>query len=125
MFHGRRSFSGVPALLMLKLNMRFRFYAKAFLIGFTLLICRPAFTQDALQLFHKMQAALGGADKIAGIHDFENIVRAGAWRDGGRYMGVLRKRVRLSGQTIFATDPFGNIPNPKFRQNNVSFRELA
>jgi len=49
------------------------------LFGF--LLCRLAFSQDGLQLFHKMQAALGGADKIAAIRDYRitspaaNVVR--------------------------------------------------
>lgn len=59
--------------------MRFRLFAEASLLGFALLFCPSAFPQDALQLFHKMQEALGGADKIVAIHDFENIVRADAW----------------------------------------------
>ena len=32
--------------------------------------------QDELQLFHKMQTALGGIDKIASIRDFEECVHA-------------------------------------------------
>jgi hypothetical protein len=42
------------------------------LFGF--LLCRLAFSQDGLQLFHKMQAALGGADKIPAIRDFESLL---------------------------------------------------
>ena len=48
-----------------------------------------------MQLFHKMQDALGGADKIAGIHDFEESVRANAWDFSGNSMGVVRKRTRF------------------------------
>lgn len=33
-------------------------------------------TQDGLKLLHKMQTALGGAERIAAIHDYEETVRA-------------------------------------------------
>ena len=44
------------------------------LVSFTLLsllLCPSVFAQDALQLFHKMQEALGGAENIAAVRDFE------------------------------------------------------
>src|SRR5919204_34840 len=48
--------------------------AKLIFATFTLasvVLCTSAFSQTALQLFHRMQAALGGADRIAAIRDFE------------------------------------------------------
>ena len=52
-----------------------------------LLLCLPAFAQDAQQLFHKMQNALGGAEAIAAIRDFEETVRADAWDNGVDQVG--------------------------------------
>jgi len=65
-----------------------------------LLLCSPVFSQDALGLFHKMQDALGGAGKIAAIHDLEQRVRAESW-DGssGRLIGVVHKRTRCARTT--------------------------
>jgi len=60
--------------------MRLQLCAGACVIGFVLSFSPSAFPQDAIQLFRKMQEALGGADRIAGIHDFEEAVRADAWR---------------------------------------------
>lgn len=45
--------------------MRLRLSIRPLLIGVVLFFCPSAFPQDAMQLFRKMQAALGGADKIA------------------------------------------------------------
>jgi hypothetical protein len=60
-----------------------------------LLLRSPAVGQDkALELFHQMQRALGGAEKIAGVQDFEESVKASAWRPNGEAMGEVRKRVR-------------------------------
>jgi len=41
-----------------------------------------------------MQYALGGADKIASIQDFEEIVKANTWNRTGQAIGEVRKRVR-------------------------------
>jgi hypothetical protein len=59
-----------------------------------LLFCSSSSGQDALQLFHKMQTALGGADKIAQIQDFEQSVRAETWDNQGNPHGPVRKRTR-------------------------------
>ena len=71
------------------------------------LLCSTSLGQDALQLFQKMQNALGGADKIAAIHDFEDIVRADAWHEDGRSMGVVRKRVRFVRPSYLRIDQVG------------------
>jgi len=47
-----------------------------------------------LRLFHKMQTALGGAEKIASVRDFEESVRANAWYGDGRPLGEVHKRTR-------------------------------
>src|SRR5206468_8433817 len=51
--------------------------------------CFPPLTvrvraQDGLQLFHKMQTALGGEEKMASIRDFEECVRAETWDNEGK-----------------------------------------
>ena len=50
---------------------------------------------DGRALFQKMQQALGGADRIAAITDYEEHVRAESWNGNtGRSMGEVRKRTR-------------------------------
>src|SRR4029434_8845419 len=59
----------------------------------TLLLCPIVFSDDGLQLFHKMQKALGGADKIAAIREFEQQVRAQSWNGNtDRLIGDVTKR---------------------------------
>jgi hypothetical protein len=53
-----------------------------------------ASTPDGLQLLHKMQSALGGAEKIAAIQDYEETVVAQTWNNAGTPMGEVRKRTR-------------------------------
>jgi outer membrane lipoprotein-sorting protein len=72
-----------------------------------LIPCSPAAAQDALQLLHKMQQALGGADKIAGIQDFEQSVRAETWDNDGHLHGTVRKRTRWVRPNILRLDQVG------------------
>jgi len=59
------------------------------------ILCQTLSSQDGLSLIHKMQQALGGADKIAAIRDFEQTVRAESWNGNtGRPHGEVRKRTR-------------------------------
>ena len=51
-------------------------------------------TREGLELLHKMQAALGGAERIAAIRDYEETVRAEAFRSNGTRLGEVRKRTR-------------------------------
>src|SRR5262245_4507889 len=51
-------------------------------------------TPEGLQLLHKMQAALGGAEKLAKIQDYEEIVEAKTWNPDGSPLGDVRKRTR-------------------------------
>jgi hypothetical protein len=87
--------------------MRIYSAVRALFIGCVLFFCPLASPQDAIQLFHKMQVALGGADKIASIQDFEGIVRADAWHEDGRPMGVVRKRVRFIRPSYLRIDQVG------------------
>jgi len=60
-----------------------------------LILCSTSVADDGLALFHKMQAALGGADKIAAVRDFEQQVRAESWNGStGQSLGEVRKRSR-------------------------------
>src|SRR5215472_16437694 len=71
---------------------RFPFFCFA---AVSLFLCPTAFAQDpAIALFHRMQNALGGADKIASIQDFEQRVTASTWNNSGKPVGEVRKRVR-------------------------------
>jgi hypothetical protein len=74
--------------------------------------CLPPLTvrvqaQDGLRLFHKMQTALGGAEKIASIRDFEECVRAETWDNEGKAHGIVRKRVRLIRPNYLCLDQVG------------------
>ncbi|HEX7051739.1 MAG TPA: hypothetical protein VF188_16155 [Longimicrobiales bacterium] len=51
-------------------------------------------TPEGLQLLHRMQDALGGADRIAAIRDYEETVQARAWNPDGSPLGQFRKRTR-------------------------------
>jgi hypothetical protein len=53
-----------------------------------------ASSEDGLRLLHRMQNALGGANKIAAIHDYEETVRSEVWNNAGVAMGEVRKRTR-------------------------------
>jgi hypothetical protein len=69
--------------------------------------CPPAPAQEALQLLHKMQEALGGAAKIAGIQDFEQSVGADTWDSDGNLHGRVRKRTRWIRPNILRLDQVG------------------
>lgn len=51
-------------------------------------------TPDGLSVLHRMQDALGGADPIAAIRDYEETIRAQAWDSAGGALGEVRKRTR-------------------------------
>src|SRR5260370_41616891 len=74
----------------------------------SLFFCQPAFSQDGLQLFHKMQEALGGAKKIAAIRDFEQSVRAESWNGNtGQSLGEVRKRTSWIRPSYLRADQVG------------------
>jgi hypothetical protein len=73
-----------------------------------LLLCRSAFSDDGLLLFHKMQKALGGADKIAAIREFEQQVRAQSWNGNtGVLIGDVTKRTRWIRPNYLRVDQVG------------------
>lgn len=51
-------------------------------------------TAEGLQLLRKMQTAIGGAEKIAAIQDYEETVQAKTWNSDGSPLGDVRKRTR-------------------------------
>jgi len=63
----------------------------AFAALFTVFLPATSPGQDAIQLFHKMQTALGGGDKIAAIQGFEQCVRADTWDNSGKRHGEVYK----------------------------------
>lgn len=65
-------------------------------------------TPEGLQLLHKMQAALGGAEKIAAIHDYEETVHAKTWNSNGTVIGEVRKRTRwMRSPNVLRLDQIG------------------
>ena len=63
--------------------------------------------QDGIQLFHKMQTALGGSDKIAAIQDFDQCVRAESWNEDGKPHGEVYKRTRWIRPNVLRLDQVG------------------
>src|SRR5262245_28359660 len=66
-----------------------------------------ASSEDALALFHKMQTALGGAEKIAAIRDFEETQGAESFDASGRSIGDVRKRTRWISPGYVRVDQVG------------------
>lgn len=64
-------------------------------------------SQNGLELFHKMQTALGGAEKIASIRDFDECVRADTWDNEGKPHGIVHKRVRFVRPSYLRIDQVG------------------
>jgi hypothetical protein len=62
---------------------------------------------DGRQLFHKMQKALGGADEIAAIHDYEELESAQTWFENGTSRGTVHKRVRFIRPSYLRIDQVG------------------
>lgn len=54
----------------------------------------PPSTAQGLQLLHRMQHALGGAERIAAIRDYEETVQARTWNPDGSPLGQVQKRTR-------------------------------
>jgi hypothetical protein len=70
-------------------------------------VCLPASAQNGLDLFHKMQEALGGTSKIESIADFEECVHANAWDDEGKFHGEVFKRARFARPNHLRLDQTG------------------
>jgi hypothetical protein len=63
---------------------------------------------EGLALLHKMQAALGGADTLAGVNDFEETVKAQIWNNAGTPTGEVWKRIRwMRNPNILRLDQYG------------------
>jgi hypothetical protein len=88
----------------MKTSLKFLFPAIPIVLS---LLCAQSEGQDALQQFRKMQNALGSADKISAIRDYEQIVHADAWDFAGNAMGVVRKRVRFVRPSYLRVDQVG------------------
>ena len=74
----------------------------------SLFLCATALSQDGLPLFRKMQEALGGADRIAAIRDFEQDVRAESWNGNtGQSIGEVHKRTRWISPNYLRVDQVG------------------
>jgi hypothetical protein len=81
----------------------------------SLVLCASVFCQESsvsspegLRLFHKMQDALGGADRIAAVRDFEQQVRAESWNGNtGQSIGEVVKRTRWVRPTDLRVDQVG------------------
>jgi hypothetical protein len=77
----------------------------------TLFLCSPVFAQDSTELLHRMQQALGGADKIASIRDVDELVHAQTWHEDGSMRGDVRKRTRWISPTCLRLDQVGKDNN--------------
>ena len=62
---------------------------------------------DGLQLFHRMQKAYGGADRIAAVRDFEQYESADTWNTDGTVRGTVRKHVRFIRPSYLRIDQVG------------------
>jgi hypothetical protein len=72
------------------------------------MLCTPSLAQDGLAFLHKMQQALGGADKIAAIRDYDETVTGSMWNSAGAPIaGNARKRVRWIRPNILRIDQEG------------------
>ncbi len=68
----------------------------------------PSRAQDGAALLHKMQQALGGADKIAAIRDFDETVSAQTFNAQGASTGAtVRKPMRWIRPNILRLDQMG------------------
>src|SRR5262245_12891827 len=73
-----------------------------------MLLCPTVFSDDGLQLFHKMQKALGGAEKLAAIREFEQQVSAQSWNGNtGVLIGDVTKRTRWIRPNYLRVDQVG------------------
>jgi len=67
-----------------------------------------ASTPEGLQLLHTMQTALGGAEKIAAIQDYEEIVQAKSSNPDGSPLGEVHKRTRwMRSPNVLRLDQIG------------------
>src|SRR5690348_3744410 len=73
-----------------------------------MMLCATIWGQDrGLDLLHRMQTALGGAERIAAIRDFEQSVEAQTWNRSGQPLGKVSKRVRWVKSSCLRLDQSG------------------
>src|SRR6476646_11473406 len=95
--------------------MQFTAIVVSFIVA-SLFLCSSVSSQEATvslqqgqRLFHKMQEALGGAEKIAAVRDFEQQVRAESWNGNtGQSIGEVVKRTRWVRPTDLRVDQVGS-----------------
>jgi hypothetical protein len=76
-----------------------------------LLLCSSLRAQDGIELLHRMQQALGGADKIASVRDLDDLVHAQTWHEDGSARGDVRKRTRWISPNCLRLDQVGKDNN--------------
>src|SRR5437016_6280754 len=96
----------------------------AFAALFTVFLSATSPCQDAMQLFHKMQTALGGGERIADIQDFEQCVRADTWDNNGKRHGQVYKRTRWIRPNVLRLDQVGPGDSYVLYFNGVSGWEI-
>jgi hypothetical protein len=75
------------------------------------LLCSSLRAQDGIELLHRMQQALGGADKIASVRDLDELVHAQTWREDGSARGAVHKRTRWISPSYLRLDQVGGDSN--------------
>lgn len=71
-----------------------------------------------------MQHALGGAERLAAIHDFEQIVRADTWDNNGKQNALVRKRTRWVRPDFLRLDQVGTDDTFVLYFNGISGWEI-
>lgn len=93
-------------------------------LGLALAILPSASAQNGLPLFHKMQAALGGEDNIAAVHDFEEQVHARIFDPKGKPLGEVDKRTRWIRPNYLRLDQIGPFDTYALYFNGTSGWEI-
>jgi hypothetical protein len=75
------------------------------------LLCSSLRAQDGIELLHRMQQALGGADKIGSVRDLDELVHAQTWREDGSVRGEVHKRTRWISPSCLRLDQVGGDNN--------------
>jgi hypothetical protein len=74
---------------------------------FCLASCSHSNNRDGRQLYRQMLNAMGGADRIRAVHDFEEIEEAQTWFEDGKARGVVRKHMRFIRPSFLRIDQVG------------------
>ena len=76
-----------------------------------LLLSSSLRAQEGIELLHRMQQALGGADKIASVRDLDELVHAQTWHEDGSARGDVHKRTRWISPSCLRLDQVGEDNN--------------